>query len=101
MVNPKTSTLEHTLALPCKAACALFTQKHLIVSLEDGVINWYKLDLPAFSIAKEDDGSKKLTVTEDIEQEWNLNKKIGETSDYECIAHMHYSRSFRQIVMGT
>jgi len=101
MVNPKTGVKEHTLALGGRAFCCIFTLKHLIVSMEDGLMNWHKLDVPTFLANEKDDGTKRLTVLDEIGQEWNLGFTIGETGEHEVISHMHYSRSFKELVMGT
>jgi hypothetical protein len=83
MVDPKHSKLEATWNLPSRAHCCLFTLKHLVVSLADGLVNWYKLELPHVMVNEKDDGSKKLAVLDEVEMDWNLGYTIGETGESE------------------
>ena len=66
------------------------------------MVQWFKLELPDVVIGeKADSHERHLTVTDEVEQEWNLGLTIGETGENEFIAHMHYTKSFRQLIMGT
>ena len=101
MVHPKKGVLEHTHHLDGGVHAILLTQKHLIVSQDDGLLQWFKLDLPVILSSDKDNDTKHLTVENVVEMEWNLNRTIGETGDYEVVSHMHYSRDFRQLIIGT
>ena len=50
---------------------------------------------------KGENHDRKLTVSQEVEQEWNLGLQIGETGENEFVAHMHYTKSFKTLVMGT
>lgn len=46
LVDSKSAKQEQVLDLPCIAETSLLTNKYLIVSCEDGMIYWYKIDEP-------------------------------------------------------
>ena len=48
-----------------------------------------------------DKDAQKLTVLDEVEQDFMLNIKVGESDVAEHISHMHYNRSFKSLVMGT
>lgn len=73
----------------------------MIISLEEGLIQWLKLELPEVIIGDKDKGPQIMKVIDDIELEFRLGMVIGETGEFEFIAHMHYSRTFKQLVLGT
>lgn len=101
MVHPKKGQLEHTHTLDSGVHAILLTQKHMIVSQDDGLIQWFKLDLPVILSTDKDNDTKHLTVENVVEMEWSLNRTIGETGELEIVSHMHYSRNFRQLVLGS
>ena len=45
-IDPKFMKVEHTLNLPHRVACVTLTQCHMIVSMEEGLVQWFKLELP-------------------------------------------------------
>ena len=47
------------------------------------------------------DIDQSLKVVDEIEQEFNITLKVGESDVPEHIAHMHYTKSFKFIIMGT
>lgn len=77
------------------------TQKHMLISLEEGIIQWFKLELPEVVLGEKDNSDRSLKVLEEIEQEFALNMTIGESDEPEYIAHMHYAKSFTQLIMAT
>jgi len=73
------------------------TPKHLIVSEESGMINWYKIDQP-FDNAKPED--KFITIKDDIDKEYNFKDALS--SDLISPAHfMVYSKSHKNLLLGT
>lgn len=101
-VDPKTSKLENTVNLSSRPATCLLTQKHMIVSLEEGLIVWLKIELPPEVVLNDKDAANQsLKVLEEIEQEWSFNVKIGESDTPDYLTHIHYTRSFKYLVCGT
>ena len=101
-VDPKTSKLENTVNLSSRPATCILTQKHLIVSLEEGLIVWLKIELPPEVVLNDKDAANQsLKVLEEIEQEWSFNVKIGESDTPDYLTHIHYTRSFKYLVCGT
>ena len=111
MVDSKTAREEAALSLQARPLTALITQKHMIVSLDDGMIQWYRTEMPeiTFKGGEQNADSHKLTVTEDIDQEYKFEAAqlsaaamdVADAGPIEPIAYMHYSRSHKKIVMGT
>lgn len=106
-VDSKTAREESTLSLPSRPMTAILTQKHLIVSLEDGLIQWYRTEMPEINFKGGEDNNK-LTITEDVDQEYkfeavSLQANIDASVEIppEPIAFMHYTRTFKKIIMGT
>jgi len=66
-VNPKENKLEHQVELTSRPVCALLTQKHMIVSLEEGIILWLKLELPEVGIGDKDGADQCVKVLDEIE----------------------------------
>jgi hypothetical protein len=64
-VNSKTCAEEESLSLPNRALVVLLTQKHLIVSMEDGLIQWYRTEMPPinFKAAAESMQDKHIILT--------------------------------------
>lgn len=54
-IDPKTLKLENTVNLSSRPACCLLTHKHMIVSLEEGLIVWLKIELPPEVVINEKD----------------------------------------------
>lgn len=85
----------------------LMTQRHFIVSTEDSYIHWHRLQLPEIVIGNEANTDYKLKVLDDIDQEYKFeaNQNVMQTgaldNSNEPVAYMHYSRSFKKIIMGT
>lgn len=100
MVSPKSLKKENELFLANRCACVTFTHVHLIVSQEDGIIQWFKIEPPDIYNEKEKE-DPKLKILDEVEQEFDLGMNIGETGEKEYIAHMHYSKDFGQLIMGT
>ena len=109
-VNSKTCAEEESLSLPNRALAVLLTQKHLIVSMEDGLIQWYRTEMPPinFKAAAESVQDKHIILTQDVDQEYKfepaqLSANTDSTTEVppEPIAFMHYTRNFKKIIMGT
>ena len=73
----------------------------MIVSLEEGQIIWLRLELPDMVVGEKDGTDQSLKVLEEVEQEFNITLKVGESDVPEHISHMHYTKSFKCIIMGT
>lgn len=95
LVDSKTAKQEQVLTLPCIAETSLLTNKYLIISCEDGMIYWYKLDEPQV-----DDADPCLKIFDEVEKEYNFAEEF-KSEDAEKANFMHYSRSFRKIIIGT
>ena len=88
----------------------MLTQKHMIVSLDDGLIQWYRTEMPEINFKAGADANldNHITVTEDVDQEYRfeaaqLSANADGTAEIppEPIAFMHYTRSYKKIIMGT
>lgn len=112
MVDSKTAREESSLSLPARPMTILLTQRHLIVSQDDGMIQWYRTEMPEINFKQGSDpqaNDNKLTVTEDIDQEYHFEPAqlsanaadAVEASPPEPVAYMHYSRNHKKIIMGT
>lgn len=108
MINSSNGQEESSLNTPCRALSLLLTQKHLIVSLEDGLIQWYRTEMPQINFKSESTQDNHITITEDIDQEYKFeaaqlaaNLDAAAEIPPEPIAFMHYSRSYKKIIMGT
>lgn len=108
MINSSNGQEESSLNTPCRALSLLLTQKHLIVSLEDGLIQWYRTEMPQINFKNEANQDSHITITEDIDQEYKFeaaqlaaNLDAAAEIPPEPIAFMHYSRSYKKIIMGT
>lgn len=85
----------------------------MIASLDNGLIQWYHTEIPEINFKagaadQQQNDNYRLTVTEDIDQEYNfepnqLSANIDATVEVlpEPIAYMHYSKSYKKIIMGT
>jgi hypothetical protein len=109
-INSKTCAEETSVSLPGRPLSLLLTQKHMIVSLDDGLIQWYRTEMPEinFKAGADANNDNHITVTEDIDQEYRfeaaqLSANADGTSEIppEPIAFMHYTRSYKKIIMGT
>lgn len=100
-VDPKFSKLEYQLSLNSRPVACLLTQKHMVISTEDGQILWHTLELPEMVVGDKDPHESKLKVLDEIDYDFALNIKVGESDMPECISHMHYSSNFKFIAMGT
>jgi len=95
LVDSKTAKQEQVLNLPCIAETSLLTNKYLIISCEDGMIYWYKMDEPQI-----DDADPCLKIIDEVEKEYNFSEQF-KSEDAEKANFMHYSRSFTKIMIGT
>jgi hypothetical protein len=82
----------------------------MIVSMEDGLIQWYRTEMPQINYKAGNDTNQDnhITVTEDVDQEYKfepaqLSANADATTEIppEPIAFMHYTRSYKKIIMGT
>lgn len=111
-IDSKTGREVSSLSLPARPLVLLITQKHMIASLDNGLIQWYHTEMPEINFKagadQQQNDNYRLTVTEDIDQEYNfepnqLSANIDATVEVlpEPIAYMHYSKSYKKIIMGT
>ncbi len=109
-INSKTCAEETSVSLPGRPLSLLLTQKQMIVSLDDGLIQWYRTEMPEINFKAGTDANQDnhITVTEDVDQEYRfesaqLSANDDGTADTppEPIAFMHYTRSYKKIIMGT
>lgn len=104
MVDPKNGVLDHTLNTSSRPISCILTQKHLIVSLEDGTIVWHAVEPPDQLVGEQDEETlhnQKMRILDDIEQDFTLNIKVGESDVPEYISYMHYSKTYETLIMGT
>ena len=104
MVDPKNGVLDHTLNTSSRPVTCILTQKHLIISLEDGTIVWHAIEPPDVLVGEQDEETlhkQKMRILDDIEQDFTLNIKVGESDVPEYISYMHYSKNYETLVMGT
>ena len=66
-VNPKENKLEHQVSLTSRPVATVLTQKHMIVSLEEGIILWLKLELPEVGIGDKEGADQSVKVLDEIE----------------------------------
>jgi WD40 repeat protein len=101
MVDPKNGSLDHTLNTTSRPVSCVLTQKHLIVSLEEGIIVWHTIEPPDVIVGDIDPHTQKMKILDDIEQDFTLNIKVGESDIPEFISYLHYSKNFDTLIMGT
>jgi hypothetical protein len=101
MVDPKSGVLEHQLHTTSRPVACILTQKHLIVSLEEGMIVWHSVEQPDMIVGDIDPHTQKMKILDDIEQDFTLNIKVGESDIPEYISYMHYSKNYDTLIMGT
>lgn len=97
MVDPKNGVLDHTLNTTSRPISCILTQKHLIISLEDGTIVWHAVEPPDQLVGEQDEETlhnQKMRILDDIEQDFTLNIKVGESDIPEYISYMHYSKTY-------
>jgi hypothetical protein len=108
-INSRNAQEEASVSLPSRPLTLILTQKHMIVSMEDGLIQWYHTEMPELNFKNpEANQDNHITVTEDVDQEYRFepaqlsaNLDANEEVPPEPIAFMHYSRSYKKIIMGT
>jgi len=67
----------------------VLTMKHLIVATEDGMINWYNVDIPYGA----PDTDMCLTLKDEIAFEYQFADNLGDNSA--PASFMHYSRTHK------
>lgn len=78
----------------------MVTQKHMIVSTDDGLITWYRIEPPYENADGKVDGSLCLKLLPQIAYEYDFQEQIPEEST--CPAfYMKYSKSHKNILIGT
>lgn len=73
----------------------------MVISTEDGQIFWHTLELPEMVVGDRDPHESKLKVLDEIDYDFALDIKVGESDMAECISNMHYNKNYKNIVMGT
>jgi hypothetical protein len=71
------------------------TQKHMIVATEDGMINWYNVEIPY----GDPNSDLSLTLKDEIAYEYQFADQLGDNSA--PASFMHYCRSHCRLVIGT
>ena len=98
------------MSLNARPLACLMTQRHMIVSTEDAMISWYRIQLPEINMGNDQNSDLHLTVTEELDQEYKFEpNQLQAAATFtaqpeqapEPVAYMHYSRSFKKIIMGT
>jgi len=96
-VCSKNPHIGKTLSLHSTPLASVMTPKHLIVSEENGMINWYRIEHP-FDNAKPED--KFITIMDEVDKEYNFREALP--PDSESPAHyMIYSKSHAHLLLGT
>lgn len=91
-VEPK---VEQELVLESIPMTTLLTQRHMIVSQADGIISWYKIDMPMY----EESQDVHITLINEIEKEYPFMDYLGDSGA--PAQYMYYSKSFERIVIGS
>lgn len=71
-VDSQTAQEENALSLSARPLTCLLTQRHMIVSTEDCMLSWYRVQQPELVIGNDANADSKLTITEDIDQEYRF-----------------------------
>ena len=76
------------------------TPKHIIVSDESGMINWYRIEHP-FENAKPEE--KFITIFDDIDKQYNFKNKLAEEAEEADTPanFMIYNKSHQSLMIGT
>ncbi len=91
--------LEPGLELDSVPHTTLLTQKHMIVSTDDGLISWFKVEPPYLSADGKFDNSQCTKFLE-VDQEYNFADQLRADSRAPA-SYMKYSRKHASIVIGT
>ena len=62
---------------------------------------WHAIEPPDVVVGDIDPHTQKMKILDDIEQDFTLNIKVGESDVPEYISYMHYTRGYDVMVMGT
>ena len=73
----------------------------MIVSLEEGLIQWMKLELPDVIVGDKEGVDQSLKVLDEVEQEYQLSIYVGESEEHDHMTHIHYCKNFKTLIMGT
>lgn len=95
MINSHQAQEEETLQLSTRPTSLLLTQKHMIIALEDGLIQWHRIERPDLAYGQELTEEHHMKVTEEVDQEYVFDYQEGAPS------FMHYTKNFKKIIMGT
>lgn len=72
--KPLEPKIEQELTLDSIPMTTLLTQRHMIVSQEDGIISWYKIDFPPHDPTQD----VKITLESEIEKEYPISDYLGD-----------------------
>jgi len=102
-----TPCLEQTLELNAIPLTTLLTQKSIIISTDDGLLTWYRVEQPLENPDNTIEDSMAIHLLDQVDYEYdffeNKAKATGEGEDaarYPA-AYIKYSRSYSQILLGT
>ena len=105
-----TPSVEHTLDCGAVPLTVLHTQKNLIVSTEEGMLTWYRVEQPYENQDGTVDNTMCMNITDAVDQEYEYFEQrakvdaVGSSDDsvqQAPIAYLKYSRSYSTIIYGT
>lgn len=101
-----TPCLEQSLEVNAIPLTTLMTQKNLIVSTDDGLMTWYRVEQPIENQDGTVEKSMCITMFDTVDYEYNFfeqKQKVTGDEDESRFppAYMKYSRSYNQILLGT
>lgn len=99
-ITSKNPYVSFTLDLEATPEDVLFTPKHIIVSDNSGMINWYKVDPPGeYPSGKDND--QCLTISDKVDKDYIFRNAFDIPQFYAPASFMRYSRSHNTIIIGT
>lgn len=89
--------IEQTLDLESVPLTTVLTQKHMIIAQEDGIINWYSIEMPATL----DSPETCITLFQKIDKEYRFLEQLGDKTADEFNCYATYSKSYEKLIIGT
>jgi WD40 repeat protein len=102
-----TPNLEQALEVNAIPLTTLLTQKNIIVSTDDGLLTWYRVEQPIENTDGTIEDSFAISMLDQVDYEYdfyaNKNNVTGESDDSNRYpaAYLKYSRSYNQVLLGT
>jgi hypothetical protein len=101
--NPMVALTVDLTAMP---TTTVLTEKHMLVALENGKINWMKIDMPVYgedenqfiSFEQARDGEST-----NIEKDYDFIEKLHGDSNHDAapVQYMYYSRQHDRLILGS